>query len=113
VLWGATGHPLEEIAVSVPCELRPTYRYASYCSSTPGHPENPLTKIKELCNEEDYCVFKLDIDTPTVELAIINQLLEDEDALRLVDEMFFEFHGKAKHLVPEAYICKNFEFSHR
>jgi hypothetical protein len=27
-----------------------------------------------------------------VELAIINQLLEDEDALRLVDEMFFEFH---------------------
>jgi hypothetical protein len=67
-LWEARDHKLTDISNSVPCELRPNYRFSGACDATPGHPENPLTRIKEMCNEGDYCVFKLDIDTPNVEV---------------------------------------------
>jgi hypothetical protein len=32
---------------------------------------NPLEMIKVLCKEEDFVMFKLDIDTPSVELPIM------------------------------------------
>ena len=48
--------------------------------------------------KEDFVMFKLDIDTPSVELPIIKALLEDEEALSLIDEMFFEYHVKDKYM---------------
>ena len=50
---------------------------------------NPVHRIHQLCRAEDFCVFKLDIDTPAVELALVFQLLEDPGHLK---EFFFEQH---------------------
>ena len=59
---------------------------------TLGHADNPLTFIKRLAKEEDYVVLKLDIDTPTVEIQLVKQLMVDEKLLSLVDEFYFEHH---------------------
>jgi len=37
-------------------------------------------------------VFKLDIDTPAVEVALVQQLMKDEELLELIDEFYFEHH---------------------
>ena len=52
--------------------------------------DNPLTFIKHLTKREDYAVFKLDIDSPLVEIALVQQLMADPQHLELVDEFYFE-----------------------
>ncbi|KNC71723.1 hypothetical protein SARC_15735 [Sphaeroforma arctica JP610] len=56
-----------------------------------GSLHNPLQYIKANCREEDFVVFKLDIDTPAVETALAWQLL-DADIAHLIDEFYFEDH---------------------
>jgi hypothetical protein len=54
---------------------------------------NPVTRIHQLCRAKDFCAFKLDIDTPSVELPIVSQLLSEPAATRAsLDEFFFEHH---------------------
>ena len=50
---------------------------------------NPVHRIHELCRIEDFCAFKLDIDTPHVEYSLVKQLLENHGYLK---EFFFEHH---------------------
>ena len=57
-----------------------------------GDPDNPLTFIKHLTKPEDFVVFKLDIDSPVVEIAFVKQLMADPQLLELVDEFYFEHH---------------------
>merc|ERR1711860_255674 len=45
-----------------------------------GH-ENPITHILERCHEEDFCVFKLDIDKPTLERELAAQVLKQTQRL--------------------------------
>lgn len=54
---------------------------------------NPVSRMFSECKPEDYCVFKLDIDTPSVELPLINQLIGNPQLTSTkVDEVFFEHH---------------------
>ena len=53
---------------------------------------NPWNILKSLAHKKDYVVVKLDIDTPLIENALINQLLHDAEVASLVDEMFYEHH---------------------
>jgi len=54
---------------------------------------NPVNRIHQLCKVKDFCAFKLDIDTPSVELPIVKQLLAEPAATRVsLDEFFFEHH---------------------
>lgn len=57
-----------------------------------GHDDNPFTFIKALTKPEDYVVFKLDIDAPAIEVAILRQLMGDAALLALIDEFYFEHH---------------------
>jgi len=57
-----------------------------------GVADNPLTFIKHLTKPEDFVVFKLDIDSPLVEIALVQQLMADPQILGLVDEFYFEHH---------------------
>jgi len=58
-----------------------------------GDAHNPVSRIGEICREEDFCVFKLDIDRPTLERSLVSQLLESTRRRGpLVDEFFFEHH---------------------
>jgi len=54
---------------------------------------NPVNRIHQLCADRDFCAFKLDIDTPSVELPIVQQFIAQPDATRAsLDELFFEHH---------------------
>ena len=57
-----------------------------------GDADNPLTFIKHLTKPEDFVVFKIDIDSPLVEIALVKQLMADPQLLELVDEFYFEHH---------------------
>ena len=78
---------------TVPADIkRKTSWYNIPATATEGDPDNPLTFIKELVSIEDYVVFKLDIDTPAIEVALVQQLMKDEELLELIDEFYFEHH---------------------
>ena len=46
----------------------------------------------QYCRPEDLCIFKLDIDTSSAELAINSQLLKSPQIMAVVDEYYFEHH---------------------
>ena len=43
-------------------------------------------------NKDDFIVVKLDIDTPSVEIPLAHQLLNDDRFIGLVDQFYFEHH---------------------
>ena len=43
-------------------------------------------------NEDDIIIVKLDVDTPSVELPLAHQLLEDERFAKVVDHFYCEHH---------------------
>eukprot|EP00756_Hemistasia_phaeocysticola_P010981 Hpha_TRINITY_DN15071_c0_g2::TRINITY_DN15071_c0_g2_i2::g.125299::m.125299 len=53
---------------------------------------NPLDFVRKHARKEDFVIFKLDIDTPALETAIVKQLLAEPDLWELVDEFFWEHH---------------------
>jgi len=55
---------------------------------------NPLKSILQKFNEDDLIIVKLDVDTPSVEMPLAQQLLEDKDGLygKLIDHFYFEHH---------------------
>jgi hypothetical protein len=61
-------------------------------SSAEGSVENPFTVLKAKATPADYVVVKLDIDTPSVEMPLIHQLLTDPQLAALVDDFYFEHH---------------------
>ena len=54
-----------------------------------GAEHNPMTQIHKKCRAQDFCVFKLDVDTPSVEMPVVHQLIENPGH---VSEFFFEHH---------------------
>ena len=66
------------------------------CTSQKGHADNPLTVVRQHCRPQDFCVFKLDIDTASVELAINAELLTDSSLIALIDEYYYEHHVRNK-----------------
>lgn len=74
-------------------EPRVTFYDGVPVSTNVDSENNPVSMIYSACKPEDYCVFKLDIDTPRVELTLIEQLLGNPQETRTkVDELFFEHH---------------------
>lgn len=62
-------------------------------TATPGDDNNPVYRIHTRCRPNDFCAFKLDIDTPSVELPIVEQLLASPALTgATLDEFFFEHH---------------------
>lgn len=60
-----------------------------------GHRLNPLHSILEQYNEDDFVVFKMDVDTYSVEMPLARQLLEGDPNGRyhdLIDQFYFEHH---------------------
>ena len=77
----------------VPKELLAKYHfYNAPMSADISHGNSPLRVIKQMAKPEDFVSFKLDIDTPAVEVATVLQLLENPELYSLVDEFFFELH---------------------
>eukprot|EP01041_Mallomonas_annulata_P003143 gene3143-6182_t len=91
--WEITRQDPKKWWKSVPTEFRWKLHYYNIpVVSTEDGDDNPLTVIRNMATENDFVSFKLDIDTPEVEIPIALKLLEDPTLLALVDEYFFEFH---------------------
>lgn len=81
----------------VPAAMRPKYHfYNTKMSSDPDDGNSPLRMIKQIATEQDFVSFKLDIDTPAVELPTVLHLLRDKQLHALVDEFFFELHFRCE-----------------
>eukprot|EP00747_Dinoflagellata_sp_TGD_P180193 gnl/TRDRNA2_/TRDRNA2_32229_c0_seq1.p1 gnl/TRDRNA2_/TRDRNA2_32229_c0~~gnl/TRDRNA2_/TRDRNA2_32229_c0_seq1.p1 ORF type:complete len:369 (-),score=43.10 gnl/TRDRNA2_/TRDRNA2_32229_c0_seq1:15-995(-) len=58
-----------------------------------GNEHNPVSLIHRLCRPHDFCAFKLDINVPWLELALVRQLLREPNKTRAaLDEFFWEHH---------------------
>jgi len=95
-----------EVLQQVPASVKPHYHWYNVpVTAEPSHPDNPLTNMLALCRELDLVVFKLDIDTPGVEEALVYSLLnrtsaETNQVLRLIDDMYFEHHVNVREMHP-------------
>jgi hypothetical protein len=75
-------------------------------------PNSAVTFIKNLALPGDFVSFKLDIDTPEVEVPIALDILNDPGITSLIDEFFFELHFRCDFLMncgwgskmPEVYM---------
>lgn len=77
----------------LPSELLSSYHWINTgVNPEKGHIMNPWESIVRSFNEDDLIVVKLDIDTPSVELPLAYQLLQDESLAKLIDQFYFEHH---------------------
>jgi len=70
-------------------------------SSEKGNVLNPLDSILREFHKDDFVVIKVDIDTASIEVPLVRQLLED-NAFHggVVDQLYFEHHVKFKEMAP-------------
>lgn len=75
-------------------EPRLTFYNGVPVTAIPGdRANNPVERIRHACRPQDFCAFKLDIDTPSVELPLVQQLLATPaETGASLDEFFFEHH---------------------
>lgn len=57
---------------------------------------SPLRIIKQTVLKDDFVSFKLDVDTPSIEIPIALELLSNNDLHELIDEFFFELHFRCE-----------------
>mmetsp|Transcript_28879 Transcript_28879/g.79606 ORF Transcript_28879/g.79606 Transcript_28879/m.79606 type:complete len:431 (+) Transcript_28879:100-1392(+) len=72
--------------------LTKTSYFVIPASGEPNKCHNPWNFIREVCKPGDFVVVKLDMDTPEVETALVEQLLQDHSLARLIDDFYFEDH---------------------
>jgi hypothetical protein len=84
---------------SVPRHLLPAYHWINVgVNTTVDSPLNPWTGLLDKYNPDDLVIFKLDIDTPHLEIPLAEQLLGDERLAKLVDQFYFEHHVAMKEM---------------
>ena len=54
--------------------------------------------LKQQARPEDFVVLKLDVDTPTLEMAMVRAIADREDIFPLIDELLFEYHVSLRSL---------------
>jgi hypothetical protein len=86
-------------ASKLPPELVPVYtNFLVKASPEKGNALNPWSIVRSL--KDGIFAVKLDIDTPAVEMPLVDQLLEDKEIQSRVQEFFFEHHTKIAEMVP-------------
>jgi hypothetical protein len=86
--------------MKVPPKWAHTYNfYNAPISSDINEKFHPFSVMKSLSvKPDDFVSFKLDIDTPEVEIPIALELLKNSKFTELVDEFFFELHFRCEFL---------------
>jgi len=88
-------NPVDVYEQSLPEHYISSYHWINVgVSAKEGDKLNPLHSIIKKFNEDDFVVVKLDIDTPSIELPLVLQLLEDKDGVysKIIDQFYFEHH---------------------
>eukprot|EP01039_Chlorochromonas_danica_P000253 gene253-272_t len=77
----------------VPSKLAPAYHFYNVPVQAEKQAPHSVTRfIQQIARKEDFVSFKLDIDTPSVEVPIALRILREKGLLDLIDEYFFELH---------------------
>ena len=89
--WEAKRHAIPFL--HVPGSLYPKYRFYNFpITAIEDSWKNPLNTLLSEHHEQDTIMFKLDIDAPLIEEAVVKLILEVPEVSRLIDEFFFEHH---------------------
>jgi hypothetical protein len=83
----------------VPPRWKPLYHFFNKgITSSPTEADSVQTLMRQLgVTKNDFVAFKLDIDTPSIEIPIAMDLLnEDAGFGDLIDEFFFELHFRCE-----------------
>jgi hypothetical protein len=87
----------------VPPRWKPLYHFFNKdITASPTDADSVQTLTKQLgITKHDFVAFKLDIDTPKVEIPIVLDLLsKDSDFAEYIDEFFFELHFRCEVMMP-------------
>mgnify|MGYP003385695784 CR=1 FL=1 len=87
----------------VPPRWKPRYHFFNKgITASPTDADSVQTLTKQLgLTQNDFVAFKLDIDTPTIEIPIALDLLNGNSHFaELVDEFFFELHFRCEIMMP-------------
>mmetsp|Transcript_23245 Transcript_23245/g.34600 ORF Transcript_23245/g.34600 Transcript_23245/m.34600 type:complete len:406 (+) Transcript_23245:49-1266(+) len=91
--------PIEVYETLIPEEYFSAYHWINAgVSGDPNNRMNPLKSILKQFNQDDLIIFKLDIDTSSIEVPLAYQLLKDEATKGLVDHFYFEHHVNIKEM---------------
>jgi hypothetical protein len=82
----------------LPEDIFPVYTLINVGVSVSGK-FNPWSMLQAIARSSDHVVVKIDIDTPAIETALINQILNDSSISSLIDELFFEHHVTVKEMI--------------
>ena len=84
----------------VPNSLKPIYHFFNVPIGAEASEDNsPLRFFQETVKEKDFVSFKLDIDTPDIEIPLALKLAQKGQFSKLVDEFFFELHFRCECLM--------------
>lgn len=83
-----------------PIEIVSKTRFFPFGISSDNGFTNPLNVLKSIARPGDFVVFKLDIDSPSFEKKLVDQLLSDPMLISLVDDFFFEHHFALQDMRP-------------
>ena len=90
--YEATKQDPVEVYKKIPTRYQSAYHWINVGVSHETGGLNPLDMLINSYTKDDFVVFKLDIDTPAIELAMVVQLLEDPRFTDMIDAFYFEHH---------------------
>jgi hypothetical protein len=91
--WEKTPQDPYVVFDKIPGHLKPGYRWFNIPLSTKeGDWDNPLQHILNRAHREDVVILKVDFDSPLVEDALIQTILNNQTVSDLIDELYFEHH---------------------
>lgn len=95
----ATAIPPDQVYQKVPKDILTSFHWFNVPAQVDeSSMQNPWTAIVSKFNENDLVIVKLDIDTASVEIPLVNQLVQDKNA-RIVDHFYFEHHVRMKQML--------------
>jgi hypothetical protein len=98
--WEASSLAAQDIFRDIPKKLLHKISYYNVpVEKDPNGLHNPIRVLKEAATIGDYVVVKLDIDNGPIEMSLMKQLMADDAAIKLVDELFFEQHTSGSPMI--------------
>ncbi|CAF1357970.1 unnamed protein product [Didymodactylos carnosus] len=76
----------------LPDDVFPIYTLINVGCSSQNNKFNPWKTLLAIAKPQDYVIIKLDIDTSSIELPLVEQIIRNTNISSLIDEMFFEHH---------------------
>ncbi len=109
LMWEVAPQKPAELLAQVPAKYYHAYQYYNVPASADiNDPKNPLNLMDRIAEKDDFVVFKLDIDTPSIENPLYRLLNSTERFYTKVDEFMFEHHVNFAHMRIIGAICLSF-----